>query len=107
MVTASTISFLCISVFHPNVNFPSFSSIHIAKKLTGARTVQVTDNVGHAGLVAHESRHVDRLGGIILGESLDSAAVRLDTLTGRETQVTVAGSYTVGVHDESTFFVMS
>jgi len=35
----------------------------------GTGTVQITDNGGHAGLVAHSSRKVDGLLGVILGEA--------------------------------------
>lgn len=36
----------------------------------GSRSVKVTDNSGHAGLVAHETSEVDGLLGVILGETI-------------------------------------
>eukprot|EP00047_Mylnosiga_fluctuans_P001240 m.219486 g.219486 ORF g.219486 m.219486 type:complete len:414 (-) comp10174_c0_seq1:18-1259(-) len=56
----------------------------------GAGAVQVAHDVGHAGLVAEESRKVglDRL--VILGERLDAATDVGGTLAGQETQRAVA-----------------
>lgn len=56
----------------------------------GAGTVQVTDNVGHTGLVTHEGSQVDGLGSIILGEGLGLAPVAGSTLAGQESKGTVA-----------------
>jgi hypothetical protein len=36
----------------------------------GTRTVEVTDNGGHTGLVAHGGGQVDGLLGVILGEAI-------------------------------------
>lgn len=40
----------------------------------GTRTVQVTDDGSHAGLVAHGGRQVDGLLGVILGEAVAGSA---------------------------------
>lgn len=55
----------------------------------GTGTVQVTDDVGHTGLVTHEGGQVDGLGGIILGEGLGLTLVAGSTLAGQETQGSV------------------
>jgi hypothetical protein len=58
----------------------------------GASTIDLTDDVGAAGLVAHEGSEVGRLGSIILGETSDASTVVGAALAGQETQRTVAGS---------------
>jgi hypothetical protein len=55
----------------------------------GTGTVQVTDDVGHTGLVTHEGGQVDGLGGIILGEGLGLTLVTGSTLAGQESQGSV------------------
>lgn len=50
----------------------------------GTRTVKVTDDGGHAGLVAHGSSQVDGLLGVILGEGLCLAAVVDGSLARKE-----------------------
>lgn len=64
------------------------SLVHLA-----SYSVELANNVGHAGLVAEESGEVDRLLGVILGERLDLAAVFGSTLLGQETQRTVSRVY--------------
>lgn len=46
--------------------FDNFFLVHF-----GTGTVQITDNVGHPSLVAHEGSQVDGFLGIVLGERLD------------------------------------
>jgi hypothetical protein len=65
-------------------------SDHHVRVLTGAGTVQITNNVSHTGLVTQESRQVDRLGLVILGERLHLSSVSSSTLAGAEAQRTVA-----------------
>lgn len=48
----------------------------------GTRTVQVTDNGGHAGLVAHGGSQVHRLLRVILGEALDFAPTSTSVAVG-------------------------
>lgn len=43
--------------------------------LTGARAVKVTDDMGHASLVAHDGRQMNRLLGVILGRAYTSIYV--------------------------------
>lgn len=54
--------------------------------------VDLTNDMGHASLEAHEGGKVDRLGRIILGESLDFASDTLCALLGREAHGTVSRS---------------
>jgi len=61
--------------------------------VAGAGLVQITGDVGHAGLESHETGQMAWLILIILGESLDLALVVLGTLAGQESQRTVAGSF--------------
>lgn len=65
--------------------------------LTGTRTIQITNNVGHTSLVTHEGSQVNRLLGIILRIGLDTTTVLSGALTGEETQVTVTGSFVLAV----------
>lgn len=58
----------------------------------GASTIDLTNNVGAASLVAHEGSEVGRLSGVITGETSDTSAVVSAALTGQETQRTVARS---------------
>lgn len=60
--------------------------------LTGARPVHLTDNVSHAGFVAHEGSQVGRLVRVIFGERLDFAAMALATLARQEPQGPVTRS---------------
>ena len=48
--------------------------------VTGARLVQITGDMGHTGLEAHETGQMARLGLVILGEGLDLALMMLGTL---------------------------
>jgi hypothetical protein len=64
------------------------------------RTVDITNNVGHTSLVAHESGQMAGLGSIILRESVDLTTVVVSTLAGTETKRTVTGSLKLTVrHD--------
>lgn len=49
----------------------------------GTRSVKVTDNSGHTGLVTHGGRQVDGLLGVILGEALDLSTVSGSALAGQ------------------------
>lgn len=69
-----------------------FSLVHL-----GSGSVKVSDDMGHTSLVAHESGKMNRLGRIILGESLYSSSVPGGTLSGQETQGTVSGSFVLSV----------
>jgi hypothetical protein len=62
-----------------------------AARRTGARTVDLTHNVRHAGLVAHERRQVRRLGLVVLGERSNLASVLFRALARREAERAVAG----------------
>lgn len=42
----------------------------------GAGTLEVADDGGHAGLVAHGGREVDRLLGVIIGEATPASQYR-------------------------------
>jgi len=57
----------------------------------GARPLDLSDDVGHTGLVAHEGGHVDGLARVILGEGLYFAANALGTLLGKESLRPVTG----------------
>jgi len=59
--------------------------------LLGAGLVDITDNVRHAGLVAHEGGKVAGLGSIIAGELPDTALRVRAPLAGVEAQGTEAG----------------
>jgi hypothetical protein len=56
----------------------------------GSRLVHVANDVGHASLVTHEGSQVDRLGRIVLWESLDFAARSARALLRSEAHRTVA-----------------
>lgn len=66
--------------------------VHLA-----SRAIQITDDMGHAGLVAHEGGEVDGLTGIILGEGLDMGTHHARTLAGKESEGTVTGSFKLAV----------
>lgn len=63
----------------------------------GSGAVQVADDVGHTGLVAHKGGQMHGLGGIVSGEGLDAGANGNGTLAGQETQGTMAGSAELAV----------
>lgn len=87
MVTASTISRLCISG-----NKRSNADREIGwRTRTRAGTVKLTDNMGHTRLVAHNGGKVHGLLGVIPGERFDLAAVAGGTLAWQEAKRTMAG----------------
>jgi hypothetical protein len=63
----------------------------------GARSVEVTDDGGHTGLVTHSGSQVDGLLGVILGEGLDLSTVTSSALPGQVSQGAVAGSLKLSV----------
>ena len=63
----------------------------------GAGPVDLPDNVGHAGLVAHEAGQVDGLGGVILRECLWLSLMTLGTFLGEESLRSVAGGLKLSV----------
>lgn len=67
-------------------------------KLTRAGTVQISDNVGHARLVAEESSKVDGLGDVsVAGERLALATNTAGTLLGQKAKRTVTGRFKLAV----------
>lgn len=56
----------------------------------GSGTLDLTDNVGHTGLVAEESGQMDRLLGVVLGEGLHLTAMTLCPLLGVESHGAMA-----------------
>jgi len=63
----------------------------------GSRSVEVTDNMGHTGLVSHDSGEMNRLLGVILWEGLDFATMTSSTLSWEETQRTMTGRFKLTV----------
>uniref|UniRef100_A0A673XLL3 Uncharacterized protein n=1 Tax=Salmo trutta TaxID=8032 RepID=A0A673XLL3_SALTR len=58
---------------------------------TQASAVHLTQDVGHAGLVAHEGGEVDGLAGVVLGPAAGLPPVLLAALAGQEAHVPMAG----------------
>lgn len=58
---------------------------------TQASAVHLTQDVGHAGLVAHERGEVDGLAGVVLGPAAGLPPVLLAALAGQEAHVPMAG----------------
>lgn len=67
----------------------SLSDLLLVKLRTGL--LHISQDVGHTGLVAHESSQVAGLGLIILGEGLNLTSEVLGSLSGQETKRTAAG----------------
>ena len=74
--------------FNHGDGFQNFLLVHL-----GTRAVEITDDVGHTGLEAHEGSQVDGLAGIVAGKDLIFPWSRLARLQGQETERTVAGSF--------------
>lgn len=53
--------------------------------------MHLTQDVGHAGLVAHECGEVDGLAGVVLGPAAGLPPVLLAALAGQEAHVPMAG----------------
>lgn len=66
----------------------NFPLVHL-----GSGSVEVTDNVSHTGLVAHDGGEVNGLLGVVLGERLASTPVSGGTLLGKEGKGTVSGLF--------------
>ena len=82
IVTASTTSRLCISeVFREDVP----DECKQCRILTRSRTVKITNNVGHTGLVAHNSRQVDGLFRVILPDAASTPIPSPQTSTQKRT----------------------
>lgn len=64
--------------------FDDFLLVHL-----GARTFEISNDVGHAGLVAHEGCQVDGFLGVVPGEGLHLSAVTSCALPGQEAKRTV------------------
>ena len=60
-------------------------------KLTGARFVDFTNNVGHASFVTQERCQVNRFLGIIARERLHATTMATSTLLGVETHGAMTG----------------
>merc|ERR1719370_2104799 len=75
---------------------------HLLLVVLGTGTVHLTDNVGHAGLVAHEASQVDSLARIILGEGLWLATVALGPLLWEESLGPMTGSFELSVRHWAT-----
>lgn len=68
---------------------------------TGTRSVDFTDNVGHASFVPQEGSEMDRLAGVILGKALHLAPVPATALAGQEAQRPVPRSRELAVRLET------
>ena len=62
-----------------------------------SRHMNLTENVSHTGLVAHERGEVGLLTGIVLGEGPHATTVVSGTLPGQKTQGAVAGGFKLSV----------
>ena len=63
----------------------------------GTRHGDLTKNVGHTGLVAHEGSEVTRLLFVVLGEGTNTSSDGLRALPGKESQRTMAGGFKLSV----------
>ena len=59
----------------------------------GTRAIDSADDVGHTGLVAAKGGQVGRILLVVLREGANASGMVLRTLLGKETQVTMAGSF--------------
>ena len=57
----------------------------------GSGTVSLANDMGHAGLESHKGRQVNLVGGVILGESLDFAAMTSGALLGIKSHRAMTG----------------
>jgi len=119
IVTASTTSRLCIST-HARGGKKSSSNQEKDKERTRSRTFKITNDVGHAGLVAEGSSKVHGLLGVILtgttsnpvfslypsfqledrtylGERFDLSTVAGRTLSWQKAKRTVSGSFVLSI----------
>uniref|UniRef100_A0A3Q1GMT3 Uncharacterized protein n=1 Tax=Acanthochromis polyacanthus TaxID=80966 RepID=A0A3Q1GMT3_9TELE len=82
--------------FHNGHSLNNFLLVHLS------RSVDLTDNVRHAGLVAQEGSEVDGLAGVILGEALGLTTMAFASLAGQKAQRPVTGGrkLTVGLWRE-------
>jgi hypothetical protein len=63
----------------------------------GSRSVEVSDDVSHTGLVTKSGGEVDRLLGVVLREGLHLSSSSDASLPGKETQGSVSGSFVLSV----------
>jgi len=69
----------------------------LLEDLLAVTSLEVLNTMGHTGLEAHKSGHVDGLFGIVLGEVPNTASVVLGTSLGDESKGTTSGCFKLTV----------
>jgi len=81
--------------FEDGTSFNDFLLVEL-----GADLVDISEDVGHTSLESREGGKVDGLGSIILGVASYSTSMMSSSLSGKETEGTVSGSFKLSVrHD--------
>uniref|UniRef100_A0A8D0H1C2 Uncharacterized protein n=1 Tax=Sphenodon punctatus TaxID=8508 RepID=A0A8D0H1C2_SPHPU len=80
----------CLHVAHNTHNDHGRGFHH--RILTGSRSVNLTDNMGHASLVSKEGSEMDGLAGVILRKALHLAPMTTAALAGQKAQRSMSGS---------------